>query len=230
MARLPRLYAPGIVQHIVQRAIDGRRLFVDADDYALFVDLLEEAVRVHALELHAYVLLPDEVRLLGTPRQAESTARVMQAIGRRFVPHMNRRTSRSGPLWDRRYRSTLIDADEYLIASMRHIERKPVAAALVDAPSEWRWSSYGHHVGLEQQTLIRDHPLYWALSDAPFERQAAYRAIADRHGDGDLETRIETAVDRGWVFGSAAFASTVEGQANRRVGPLPRGRPRKGTT
>ena len=44
MARLPRLYAPGIAQHVLQRPADGRILFVDQDDYGLFAELLADAV------------------------------------------------------------------------------------------------------------------------------------------------------------------------------------------
>lgn len=224
MARLPRLYAPAIVQHVVQRPAEGRKLFVDGDDYAFFIRLIDEAVKEHTVALHAFVLLPSQIRLLATPAEPESIAHLMQTIGRRYVPHLNRKTARGGSLWDRRYRSTLIDADAFLLASMRHIERLPVAEGLVASPGEWQWSSLPHHVGSEQQRFIHDHARYWALSDTPFERQATYRALVDGDGDDFLVDRIEMTVARGWVLGDAAFVQTLEGAANRRVVPLSRGR------
>jgi putative transposase len=226
MARLPRLYAPATVQHIVQRPVAGRALFVDAADYALFMNLLQDAVREHAVALHAYVLMPDQIRLLATPPRADSIARLMQAIGRRYVPHLNRKTALGGPLWDRRYRSTLIDADEYLLPAMRYVEHRPVAEALVTEPGDWRWSSYGHHVGREQQAFISDHGHYWALSDAPFERQAAYREIAAAAISVVAAERMENAVERGWVLGGPGFVAALEDTVNRRPQPLQRGRKR----
>ena len=227
MARLPRLYAPDVVQHVVQRPLEGRLLFGDPDDYLFFTDLLEEAVYLHAVALHAYVLLPGEVRLLATPPQPESIARLMQTIGRRYVPHLNRKTNRRGALWDRRYRSTLIDADAFLLPSMRFIEGRPVAAALVAEAGEWRWSSHSHHIGREQRSFLIDHGHYWALSDTPFGRQALYRDLAAAAVAGDVAHRIDEAVERGWVMGDEAFVATLRGTINRRPSPLPRGRPRR---
>jgi len=226
MARLPRLYAPSIAQHVAQRVADGRIAFIDDEDYLLFTGLLSEAVSSHGVALHAYVLLPSQIRLLATPPDAGAIGRVMQFIGRRYVPHLNRRTGRSGALWERRYRSTLIDPDVHLLEAMRYIERQPVAEGLATGPEQWRWSSHGHHVGREQQPFVNDHFRYWSLSDTPFERQANYRALVDLPLDPAALGRIERAVDRGWALGDANFLSTLAGELNRRAGPLRRGRPR----
>lgn len=226
MARLPRLYAPSTVQYVVQHAAAGRDLFADGDDYATFVELLVEAARTHAVVLHAYALLPRSIHLLATPRTADGLPRVMQAIGRRYAPYANRRAGRSGALWERRYRSTLIDANDYLLATMRHIEWTPVAAGLASSPDDWRWSSYAHHVGTGQQAFLHDHAHYWALSDAPFERQAAYRTLAAHALAPALAARIDQAVAHGWVLGGAGFQAELAATVNRRGAPLARGRPR----
>ena len=227
MARLPRLYAPGIVQHVLQRPAHGRLLFTDDEDYRVFINLLAQAVRTHALDLHAYVLLPSQLRLLVTPPDANALSRAMQAIARVYVPHINRKTGRDGALWSRRYRSTLIDADRYLLAAMRHVERLPVVDALVVHPADWRWSSHAHHVGLEQQPFIHDHARYWSLSDAPFERQAAFREWVDGPIDPDLTRRLDDTVETGWMLGEDPSLEAVD-RANRRTQPLSRGRPAKG--
>lgn len=227
MARLPRLYAPAVVQHVIQRAATDRRFFVDADDYALFLDLMRDAARTEGLAVHAYVLLPGEIQVLGTPSSADSIPRTLQAIGRRYVPHANRKAGRDGPLWDRRYRSTLVDAAEFLFPAMRFVEGRPVEADLVADVDDWPWSSRGHHVGRVQQPLVTDHLGYWALSDTPFERQAAYRTLSGHALDDATRRRISDAVERGWVLGGPGFTASIEGALNRRAHPLPRGRPRK---
>ena len=224
MARLPRLYAPGTVQYVLQRPASGRSLFLDADDYALASRILEDATRAHGVAVHAYALLPQELRLLATPADAESIARAMQAIGRRYVPHLNRKAGRSGALWDRRYRSTLVDPAAWLIAAMRHIEHRPVALGHALDPAQWRWSSHAHHAGLGQEAWIQDHAAYWALSNTPFERQAAYRDLSATPLDTARAARIEAAVENGWVLGDDAYATGLQPLVNRRLRPLPRGR------
>lgn len=224
MARLPRLYAPDVVQNIVQRASPGRLLFDSADDYRYFVELLRQAAGAHGLAIHAYALLPQQIHLLATPSNPGAAARTMQAIGRRFVPYRNRRSGRLGPLFDRRYRSTLIDAELYLLACMRYLEAQPVALGLTQSPDAWRWSSCRHHVGLEQETFLADHALYWALRNTPFERQAAYRSLVEQPLDSDTASAIETATERGWALGKEGFLGSA---ATRRATPLRPGRPKK---
>ena len=228
MARLPRLYAPGIAQYVLQKAAAGRRFFDDADDYRLFVGLLADAARAQGVALHAYVLLPDEFRLLATPPAPTSLGRIVQAIGRVFAPHCNRRDGVAGPLWDRRFRSTLI-GDGHVLAAMRHVERRPLRTGATDDVLAWRWSSLPHHVGESQQSFVADHRRYWSLSDTPFERQAIYRAYVTDADADDLDEmeRLERAVMRGWAYGGAEADGDLATSANRRTEPLARGRPKR---
>ncbi len=227
MARLPRLYAPNAAHYLTQRAAPGRALFEAADDYPHFVELMRDAARAHGIAIHAYVLLPRSIEWLATPSGPGALAAALQAIGRRHVPYINRRSGASGGLWDGRYRSTLIDPEDYLLPVMRYIETRPVAERLVATPGEWMWSSHAHHAGIAQQSLVSDHLRYWALSDTPFERQAAYRALLDRPLDPAVAERIRASAERGWALGNEAFVETLEASGNRRARPLPRGRPRK---
>jgi len=48
----------------------------------------------------------------------------------------------SGTLWEGRYKSCLIEAENYLIGVYRYIELNPVRANMVKDPSEYQWSSY----------------------------------------------------------------------------------------
>ncbi len=226
MARLARLHAPGIPHYVVQRAAPGRTVFADDDDYRHFVALLADAVREHGVALHAYALVPDEVRLLATPPDAASLSRLVQAIGRRYVPFVNRRGGRDGPLWRGRFRSTLIDPDAFLIAAMLHVEQRPRALGVVPDGGGWHWSSERHHAGEEQQSFVVDHARYWSLSNTPFERQALYREALATLQPPALAARIDQAVDRGWALGDAAFVDAISASATRRATPRRPGRPR----
>lgn len=64
------------------------------------------------------------------------------ALGRRYVQYINRSYRRTGTLWDSRYKSSLIQAETYLLDCMRTIELNPVRAAMVDDPAHYRWTSY----------------------------------------------------------------------------------------
>lgn len=130
MARLARLYVPDQPQHVILRGLDQQPAFVDDQDYELFIDCLKAAARDHHLSVHAYVLLPRQVQLLVTPSDEASLPKAMQAVGRRYVAHFNRRYSRRGTLWEGRYRATVIEGERYFLLASRVVELSPVRAQL----------------------------------------------------------------------------------------------------
>lgn len=82
--------------------------------------------------------------LLRTPRP--NLAKVMQLVNGSYAQHFNRLNGRTGPLFEGRYFSSLIDSDAYLSAAAAYIHRNPVAARLVERARDWKWSSQGAYV------------------------------------------------------------------------------------
>ena len=227
MARLPRLTAPGLPHHLIQRGNNRQAIFVDEADCARYLDDLAGLAGAHGLAIHAYVLMPNHVHLLATPAGRDTLSRVMQALGRRYVRQFNDRHRRTGTLWEGRYRSTVVQTDRYLLACMRYIELNPVRAGLVDEPGAYRWSSHPHQLGLRVDPLVTEHAVYWALGNTPFERQLAYRRLFERSVEAEETEAIRSATHRGWALGESDFIDEVAGQTGRRAGPVRRGRPRK---
>jgi len=229
MARLPRLSAPGLPHHVIQRGNNRQDIFRDAADCERFLTLLGDLAPAQRTAVHAYVLMPNHVHLLVTPSEPGNLSRLMQAIGRRYVTWFNKRHSRTGPLWEGRFRSSVVESERYLFACSRYIEMNPVRAGLVADPSQYRWSSYAHHVGLRPESLIEEHPLIWSLGNTPFERQAAYRRLFDLAADYDETALIRAAVQSGWAVGNEGFATAVGESIGRRAIPRKPGRPHKPT-
>lgn len=224
MARLPRLYVPGLPHHVIQRGNNKTRIVIDDDDTHFLLSTLREAAREHALAIHAYVVMPDHFHLVATPADEGALSRTLQALGRRYVSRFNRRHGRTGTLWEGRFRSTVFDPDRYLLACSRYVETNPVRAGLVGDVAQWPFSSYAHHVGATQDPLVSDHAAYWALANTPFDRQAAYRALFDEPPDGRMLEALRSATQRGWLLGDDAFVARTHAASNRRVLPARRGR------
>lgn len=227
MARLPRLVVPGQPHHIIQRGNNRQPVFVDEEDYACLLGWMREAARSYKVSVHAYVLMPNHMHLLATPADAAGLARMMQWIGRKYVPYFNRKYRRVGTLWQGRFRTSVIDSENYFLMCSRYIENNPVRAQLAAAPQDYRWSSYGHHAGLRQDPAIVDHALYWALGNTPFQREAAYMALFQTPLSHAELLKIQTAAAKGWALGSDAYKAQLEHRAKRPLLPLRRGRPPK---
>ncbi len=228
MARLARLAAAGHVHQLIQRGNNGEPVFIDRLDRESYLQLLREAAAANQVAIHAYALTDNEVNLLATPDDAGGLSRMMQSLGRRYVARFNRRHGRSGTLWEGRFRATVIEAERHLHGCICFVELAPVRAELVRQAQDHLWSSARHHLGLVTDPLVTDHPLYWAIGNTPFDREAAHRQLLERALTSEQALGIADATLKGWTLGSDAFAAALEAQTRRRVRPSRRGRPRKG--
>lgn len=227
MARLPRLVVPHQPHHVIQRGNNRQTIFLDTDDHLFFLGWLKDAAKAFKVAIHAYVLMPNHLHLLATPQDDTGLSRMMQWVGRHYVPYFNKKYQRTGTLWEGRYRATVIDSERYFLVCSRYIELNPVRAGLVSDPMQYQWSSLAHHIGVRSDPLVNDHMLYWALGNTPFDRELAYRNLIDLGLAADEANKITQATIKGWALGSDQFKATIGKLTVRRVTPAKRGRPAK---
>ena len=96
----------------------------------------------HGLAIHAYVWMTNHIHVLAPPGFDDSISKTFQSAGRRYVQYFNHSHTRSGTLWEGRYRATVVDSARYLLTLMRYIELNPVRAGMVAMPQDYPWSSY----------------------------------------------------------------------------------------
>ncbi len=227
MARLPRLNLPDIPQHVVQRGNNRQVCFFAEQDYCVYLDKLKEYAKRYKVDVHAFVLMTNHVHLLLTPSTEKGVSQVMQALGRYYVRYVNATYSRTGTLWEGRYKSTLVDSEHYFLLVSRYIELNPVRANMVEHAVEYPWSSYQHNGIGKPIELITCHPSYLALGASPNERQVAYRALFKQRMPELTLKEIRDATNKAWVLGENRFKAQIEQQTGRRASPMARGGDRK---
>jgi len=226
MPRPTRLDLAGIPQHIVQRGVDRRPCFVlEIHFHEYLRHLLEQAER-YGCDIHAYVLMCNHVHLLATPVETGGIGRLMQSLGRCYVPFFNLMMERTGTLWEGRFKSCLVDSDAYLLRCYRYIELNPVRAGITSGPCGYRWSSYMSNGLGNCDPLVSPHPTYQALGSTTAERCAAYRAIVAQGCERDEAEQIRTMTSRQRAFGDSKFQRGLEAVHQRPMGIVKRGRRR----
>lgn len=225
MARLPRLTIPGYPHHIVQRGNDRQPIFGSRPDYELLLDLLDEHSKKNRVAIHSYVLMSNHFHLLATPETSQGIPQMMQGIGRRYVINYNLRHRRTGTLWEGRYRSTLIQAERYLLACMVYIDLNPVRAGMVADPADYSWSSHQHYVGRRHDRIVTPHPLYWELGNTPFARDQAYLDLVRSGISPEQQRALTESVFRGWPLGEPDYVADLQRRTERRVARRQAGRP-----
>ncbi len=229
MPRRPRVHLPGLPLHIVQRGHNREACFFAEDDYHAYRHWLGEALASSGCQLHAYVQMTNHVHLLLTPPAADAVSQLVISLGRRYVQYINKTYRRTGTLWDSRYKSSLVQADTYLLLCQRYIELNPVRAAIVDDPAHYRWSSYRANGLGQADSVLTPHPVYAGLGVKTVQRLAAYRALFRPELDADAIADIRLALTQGQPLGNSRFLARIEQATGERREVKPRGRPRKPT-
>ena len=227
MARLPRLNLPGIPQHVIQRGNNKQVSFFNDKDYAVYLDKLKLYSAKYSVAVHSYVLMTNHVHLLMTPETEQGVSQMMQSLGRYYVRYINQTYDRTGTLWEGRYKSTLVDSDNYFLTVSRYIELNPVRAGMVSHPAEYPWSSYQYHALGKPIELITPHFLYQGLAKTEKTRQKRYTALFDKMIPEYTLEEIRHSINRAWVLGDGRFKRQIEKQTGRRASPLTRGGDRK---
>ncbi len=226
MPRKPRFYLPGVPVHVVQRGNDRQAVFFADEDYLAYLSWLREGAGRHGCLIHAYVLMTNHVHLLLTPQSRDSISRTVQFLGRKYVGYVNHQYRRSGTLWEGRHKGSLIDSSAYALACSRYIELNPVRAGMVDAPSDYRWSSYrANAFGVVGQWLMPTRE-YMALGNDDQQRRHRYRELFRSSLEPEQVHAIRSCVQTGTPLGSERFRAQIEQMTGRRVGQSRRGRPR----
>lgn len=225
MPRKPRFFLPDIPVHVVQRGHSREPVFFEDGDYRAYLGWLTEAATRYECAIHAYVLMTNHVHILATPQQQEGVSRMMQYVGRRYVPYINYTYGTSGSIWEGRYKASLVHDEQYLLTCMRYIELNPVRANMTNTPGQYRWSSYRANAQGREDKLITPHALYTRLGKTDISRQEAYRALFKAHIDEKDLKDIRAAWQTGTPLGNDYFKEKIERKLKSKIGQARRGRP-----
>ncbi len=210
MARPLRIEYPGAFYHIINRGNAGESIYIDDSDRHKFLDYLEVSVERFALVIHAYCLMTNHYHLIvETPNANISSA--IQWLNVSYVMYYNRKHHRQGHLFQGRFKSILINADEYLLELSRYIHRNPVAAMITEFPEDYSWSSYRAYVQ-EGKTipswLERDRLLSY-FETTTRKAMNRYRRFVEEIDEPFMEDPTTKAV-AGSVLGSESFIAWIQ--------------------
>jgi putative transposase len=141
MSRPLRLEFAGALYHITSRGNGRNLIYLQDDDFELFLQILANVCERYNWVVHAYCLMSNHYHILVETPYANLSQGMRQLNGV-FTQSMNRKHHRVGHLFQGRYKAILIDKGAYLLELCRYIVLNPVRANMVNSPEEWPWSSW----------------------------------------------------------------------------------------
>jgi len=216
---------PGIAVHIIQRGNDRADCFFKDEDRAFYLFHLGRVLPRARCRLHAYCLMSNHVHLLVTAEEEHGCASLMKSIGQLHAQYVNKHYGKSGHLWQGRFKSCLVQSEQYVLACYRYIELNPVRARLARRADEYAWSSYTANAKGESLEFLSPHDEYQRLGRTPGERQAVYRDLFGQIQQPQQLEEIRTATNGGYALGNAAFKHAMARALDRPVEKGAAGRP-----
>jgi putative transposase len=94
-----------------------------------------------------------------------------------------------------------VASDRYAVACYRYVELNPVRAAMVEHPSNYRWSSHNANMQADRHSFVTPHASFLALAMEEQSRTAAYRALCDEPLKQEIIDEIRRATYGGHRMG-----------------------------
>ena len=168
MARPLRIEYSGAVYHVTSRGNEQKAIYKDSQDRKRFLEILVQSKEIYHVELYSYVLMTNHFHLLlKTP--LGNLGMFMRHFNITYTSYFNRRHKRSGHLYQGRYKSMLVDTDEYLSMVSRYIHLNPVRVRKMRKKSieekikylrSYDWSSYPGYISKRKTTeMINYEPV-----------------------------------------------------------------------
>jgi putative transposase len=130
--------------HVHTLGVADTPIYRDDEDRRSWLQIFRASVRRYRWEIWAVSLMTTHYHVV-LHSTCERLSNGMQWLNGRYAQDFNRRHGRKGHLFADRFRSWVIEDEEYLAAACRYAVFNPVRAGLCGDPAEWPWnaSRYG---------------------------------------------------------------------------------------
>ncbi len=159
------------------------------------------------IDVCVYVLMGNHYHLLlRTPRA--NLSRAMQWLGVTYTNRFNARHSRSGHLFQGRFKNMLVQNDAFLLQLSYYIHRNPLRAKMVERLADYRWSSYRVYAyGQQAPEWLNTEPVLSQLVNAE-DRHKAYRENIQKYAKE--EGRLWEELRHGFILGEKRFVGEIK--------------------
>lgn len=222
MPRAPRIDIGGEIYHVINRANGRHPIFHAKEDYIHFEKLLVKAKEQANMRVLAYCVMPNHWHLVLYPRHDGDLSTFMQWLTLTHTQqyHAKTKTIGYGHLYQGRYKSFLVQKDQYLFQLIRYVERNPLRAKLVRRAENWQWGSAHRRLnGLPKEISL--------LSDPPIDLPRDYQAWLNEAEDEKTLTFVRESVSKGKPYGTIGWVEKMVEKYQLFLTTRRRGRPKK---
>ena len=176
-----KIYVKDGFYHVYNRGVEKRDVFLDKQDYRVFLRFLKEAllspselIRMKKevsfkgatfkglmkppknfygkIEMHVYSFMPNHFHFLLKQLEERSMHQFLHSITTRYVIYFNKKYKRVGALFQSAYKASFISEESYLLHLSRYIHRNNLQYT---DDLKTAYSSYGEYLGIRKTAWIK---------------------------------------------------------------------------
>jgi len=202
---------------VLNRGNAREKVFHKKEDYAAFLDLMEEASARLPMRLLAWCLMPNHFHLVLWPHGDGDLGRWMQWLMTSHVRRYHRHYHSSGHVWQGRFKAFPIEEDEHLWTVLRYVERNALRASLVGRAEAWPWSSAAALGGGKRAAMMNPGPVPRNMDWLDWVNQP--------QSESELAA-LRKCIERGMPYGGESWQHATAERLGLEASLHPRGRPR----
>ncbi|OPL17584.1 MAG: hypothetical protein AVO35_09135 [Candidatus Aegiribacteria sp. MLS_C] len=144
MPRIHRIDWKNALHHVMARGIEKSVIFRSEQDKESFADRLGNCVLETGVSVIAWCIMPNHIHILAITNDIP-LSKFMQKLLTGHAVHFNKKYSRTGYLFQNRYRSILVQSEGYMHKLVKYIHLNPVKANMVRSVNcldSYPWTSH----------------------------------------------------------------------------------------
>jgi putative transposase len=153
---IEKIFLPDTYYHVYNRGVNKRRIFLDEQDYAVFLNLFKRYLSKmpvkdlkgreypwlhNDMQLLSFCLMPNHFHLLVFQVRETAIKKLLHGVCTAYTRYFNEKYQRVGPLFQSRYKASMITSDAYLQHISRYIHLNPRDYLA------WPYSSLPYYLG-----------------------------------------------------------------------------------
>lgn len=206
MSRQWRIEFPDAMYHVMSRGNEGRCIFKSDSDRHRFIEKLKLMSDRFQIEIYAWVLMSNHYHLLLRTRES-NLSNAMQWFGAGYSRYFNLKNERQGHVFQGRFKSLLVENDQYMLQLSFYIHLNPIRSGLVKHLVDYPWSSYLDYISPDHDSGWLNTQLILSRFGAGNRKEKYKKAIQEF---ANIKDNYLENVRYGFAFGSKEFAQSLK--------------------
>ncbi|MCK4420896.1 transposase [candidate division WOR-3 bacterium] len=202
-----RLTYKSAYHHIISRGIKGEDIFPDRKAKDFFLSALKEKSEKLKVRIFAYCIMDNHYHLVLQNTSNRLSSFVKQLNGQ-YGMYYRKREGGKGYVFQGRYKSTLIQEDNYLIMAIVYVLLNPVRARIVEEPMGYQWSSIHEYFSYADSTIVDN-----GFVEGLLKSRGEFAKLLEEWRNKDIEVKRTR---MGAVLGDRDFVKKAKKEFDRR--------------